>query len=173
MVLISKDIARTQYALQTKTRLSSGAILLTLRHLVARGVLTPSAKKGPRGRQEFELVPGAMTAFAHRLRESARTHIEDADGILRVCKAAELFDTARLSLELAHEAAHWRSQQLRDAVGVTIETLATRERQELRPYVFLSRFSRIMAEERMFRSLVDVLDKELFPSTTGAERQSN
>jgi DNA-binding MarR family transcriptional regulator len=159
LALISHGHAPTLYALQKETLLSAGALVPALAKLKASGLLHAEAL-GPRKRQQFRVPAGSLRKMAERWKLSAQDHIADCDAVLKLCKAAEIFDISE-AVEYARLAAELRASELRkytnkqgriEAPGVNPFSY--------RSYKDVARFYQLQAEEQTLRAVEAALKKD-------------
>ncbi len=169
LALISHGHALTLYALQKETQLSAGAVFPALAKLKAKGLLQAEAL-GPRKRQQFRVPSGVLkkmvdkwesSGMEEKWKASARDHIADCDAVLKLCKAAEIFDLPE-AVEYAHEAAEFRAAELRkymnrkgqiEAPGIDLVSY--------RSYRVAARFYQLQAEEHTLRAVEAALRTDL------------
>lgn len=153
LVLISHEGADTLYALHRETLHSAGALVPALAKLKAKGLLHAEVA-GPRNRQQFRVPAGALKEIEEQWRSSAQTHIMDCDAVLKLCKAAELFDIQE-AIQYAHSAAELRATELwkhyKNRAGQV-------EAPEVNPFSYGSyrnvrRFYQLQAEEQILRAV--------------------
>jgi DNA-binding PadR family transcriptional regulator len=160
LALISHGHAPTLYALQKETQLSAGAVFPALAKLKNKGLLQ-TEPRGPRKRQQFRVSAGVLKRMAATWRSSAPDHISDCDAVLKLCKAAEIFDLPE-AVEYAHSAAELRASELRkytnrkgriEAPGLELVSY--------RSYREVARFYQLQAEERTLRAVEAALKTDL------------
>jgi hypothetical protein len=160
LALISHGHGRTLYALQKETLLSAGAVFPALAKLKAKGLLKPEPL-GPRKRQRFRVPPGVLKKMAAIWKSSAEDHIADCDAVLKLCKAAEIFDLPA-AVEYAHSAAEHRVSELRKYTNPDGHI----EAPDLNPFSYLSyknvaRFYQLQAEKQTLTALEAALKTDL------------
>jgi len=156
VALISHGHAPTLYALQKETLLSAGAVFPALAKLKAKGLLQ-TEPRGPRKRQQFRVSTGVLKKMAATWKSSAQDHIADCDAVLKLCKAAEIFDLPE-AVEYAHSAAELQASELRKYTNRRgqIEAPAV-DLVSYRSYREVARFYQLQAEERTLRAVEEAL----------------
>jgi hypothetical protein len=160
LALISHGHAPTLYAMQKETLLSAGALFPALAKLKAKGLLY-AEPIGPRKRQQFHVPPSALKTMEEKWKSSAQGHIADCDAVLKLCKAAEIFDLPE-AVEYAHSAAEFRATELRKYTNRKgqIEAPAV-DLVSYRSYREVARFYHLQAEEHTLRAVEAALKKDL------------
>lgn len=156
LALISHGHGRTLYALQKETLLSAGAVFPALAKLKAKGLLQPEPL-GPRKRQRFRVPPGVLKKMPAIWKSSAEDHIADCDAVLKLCKAAEIFDIQE-AVKYAHEAAELRAAKLRKYRNEAGDIVAPEP--DFRSYLSyreVAEFYRLQAEEQTLRAILAAL----------------
>ena len=160
LALISHGHAPTLYALQKETLLSAGALVPALAKLNAKGLLH-AEPLGPRKRQRFRVAKDVMKKNEEKWKSSAQDHIADCDAVLKLCKAAEIFNLPE-AVEYARSAAEFRASELRKYTNKNGEI----EAPELNPFSYRSyrdvaRFYQLQAEEHTLRAVEAALKTDL------------
>ena len=160
LALIAHGHAPTLYALQKETLLSAGALVPALAKLEAKGLLHAEAV-GPRKRRQFRVPPSAMRKMEERWKSSIQDHIADCDAVLKLCKAAEIFDLTE-AVEYAHSAAELRASELRKYRNREgqIEAPAV-DYVNYRSYRDVARFYQLQAEEHTLRAVEAALRTDM------------
>jgi DNA-binding MarR family transcriptional regulator len=160
LALISYGHATTLYALQKETQLSAGALVPALAKLKAKGLLQAEAL-GPRRRQQFRIPASAVKKLGERWKSSVQEHMADCDAVLKLCKAAEIFDLPE-AVEYAHSAAELRASELRKYTNRKgqIEAPAV-DLVSYRSYREVARFYQLQAEEHTLRAVEAALKTDL------------
>jgi len=160
LALISHGHAPTLYALQKETLLSAGALVPALAKLTAKGLLH-AEPLGPRKRQRFRIAKDVMEKNTEKWKSSAQDHIADCDAVLKLCKAAEIFDLPE-AVEYAHSAAELRAAELRKYTNQKGHIEAPEvDPLSYRSYRDVARFYQLQAEEHTLRAVEEALKKEL------------
>lgn len=160
LALISYGHATTLYALQKETLLSAGALFPALAKLRGKGLLEADAS-GPRKRRAFRLAVGAVKNIEEKWKTSAPDHIADCDAVLKLCKAAEIFDLPG-AVEYAHSAAELRAKELRKYTSRTGQVEAPQlDPFSYRSYRDVARFFQLQAEEQTLKQLEAALRSDL------------
>lgn len=160
VALISYGHATTLYALQKETSLSAGALVPALTNLKAKGLLQVEAS-GARNRQQFRVPAGVLKKIEEKWKSSAQDHLADCDAVLKLCKAAEIFDLSE-AVEYARSAAELRALELRKYT----HRKGHLEAPELHPFSYRSyrdvaRFYQLQAEEQTLRALETALRTDM------------
>src|SRR5262249_10227987 len=160
VALISHGHAPTLYALQRETLLSAGALVPALAKLKAKGLLHAD-ETGPRNRKQFRVPAGVLSRVAEEWKASAQAHIADCDAVLKLCKAAEIFDLPE-AVEYAHAGAEFRTAELRKYTSRTghIEAPDVDPR-SFRSYKDVARFHQLQAEQLTLTALEKALRTEM------------
>lgn len=169
LALISHGHAPTLYALQQETLLSAGALFPALAKLKAKGLLQ-AEPRGPRRRQQFYVPAGVLkkmvdkwesSGMEEKWKASAQNHIADCDAVLKLCKAAEIFDLPE-AVKYAHSAAELRASELRKYTNRKgqIEAPAV-DLTSYRSYREVARFYQLQAEEHTLRAVEAALKTDL------------
>jgi len=160
LALISNGQGRTLYALQKETLLSAGAVFPALAKLKDKGLLKPEPL-GPRQRQQFRVSPGVLQKMAAIWRSSAHDHISDCDAVLKLCKAAEIFDLSE-AVEYAHSAAGLRASELRKYTNRDGKIEPPKvDFVSYRSYRDVARFYQLQAEEHVLRAVEAALRTDM------------
>lgn len=160
LALISHGHAPTLYALQKETLLSAGALFPALAKLKDKGLLRAEAV-GPRKRQQFHVPPRVLKEIEAKWKSSIQDHIADCDSVLKLCKAAEIFDLSE-AVEYAHKAAELRASELRKYTNRNGQI----EPPEIdfvsyRSYRDVARFYQLQAEEHVLRAVEAALRTDM------------
>ena len=160
LALISHGYATTLYSLQKETLLSAGALVPALAKLQAKRLLRAESS-GVRKRQEFRTPAGIVKKIEEQWKASAQDHIGNCDAVLKLCKAAEIFDIGEAVL-YAHSAAELRSSELRKYTNREGHL----ETPEVNPFSYrsyrqLARFYQLQAEEQTLRAVEATLRTDL------------
>ena len=161
LAIISHGHAPTLYALQQETLLSAGALFPALAKLKAKGLLQ-AEPRGLRKRQQFHVPAGVLkkmvdkwesSGMEEKWKASAQDHIADCDAVLKLCKAAEIFDLPE-AVKYAHSAAELRASELRKYTNRKgqIEAPAV-DLVSYRSYREVARFYQLQAEEHTLRAV--------------------
>jgi DNA-binding PadR family transcriptional regulator len=160
LALISRGHAPTLYALQKETLLSAGALVPALAKLREKGLLQAKAL-GPRKRQQFRVPPAIWKKIEERWKSSTRDHIADCNAVLKLCKAAEIFDL-RAAVEYAHEAAEFRASELRKCTNRNGQIEAPEvDFVSYLSYRKVARFYQLQAEEHVLRAVEAALRTDM------------
>ena len=158
--LISHAHATTLYALQKETSLSAGALVPALANLRAKGWLQVEAS-GARNRQQFRVPAGIRRKIEEKWKASAQDHIADCDAVLKLCKAAEIFNLPE-AVEYAYSAAELRAGELRKYTNRTGHIEAPEvDLRTYRSYRDVARFHQLQAEEQTLRAIEAALRTEM------------
>jgi len=160
LALVAHGHARTLYALQKETFLSAGALVPALRKLMDKGLLR-SEEPGLRGRLEFQVPQSKAKEIEEKWKATAKEHIGDCDAVLKLCKAAEIFDLPE-AVDLASSALQLRTAELRNYTNPN----GQRRVPQIDPYNFRSfwdvaRFYKLQAEEQTLREVKRALESDL------------
>jgi DNA-binding PadR family transcriptional regulator len=160
LALISHGHAPTLYALQKETQLSAGALFPALAKLKAKGLLQ-TEPRGPRKRQQFRVSASLLKKMGVTWKSSAQDHIADCDAVLKLCKAAEIFDLPE-AVEYARSAVEFRASELRKYTNREgqIEAPAI-DLVSYRSYREVARFYQLQAEEHTLRAVEAALKTDL------------
>ncbi len=160
LALISHGYAPTLYALQKETLLSAGALFPALAKLKTKGLLQ-AEELGPRKRQQFRVPPGALRKIEEKWKSGAEDYIADCDAVLKLCKAAEVFDLPE-AVEYAHSAAELRASELRKYTNQRGRIEAPKlDPFSYRSYRDVARFYQFQAEEQTLRTLEAALRTDM------------
>jgi DNA-binding MarR family transcriptional regulator len=160
LALISHGHAPTLYALQKETLLSAGALFPALAKLKAKGLLH-AEPLGPRKRQQFRVPASVLRKIEEKWKSSAQDHIADCDAVLKLCKAAEIFNLPE-AVDYAHSAAELRASELRKYTNREGRIEAPEvDLVSYRSYRDVARFYQLQAEEHTLRAVEAALKTDL------------
>jgi hypothetical protein len=140
------------------TGLSGGLLLPAIDRLEGRVFLKKmKAAKDGRPVRRLQVGTGRKRPLTELWRETATRYVSDIDGVLRICKAAELL-RFREVVQYLEEAANMRTEQLhkyRDARGRP--TAPTAKIGAMGTYDGVAEFHRLTAEENTLRAVQEAL----------------
>jgi|SRR5271157_1525664 len=147
---------RTLYALQKETLLSAGALVPALEKLRDKGLLH-AEPAGPRNRRQFRVPAAISKNIGEKWKASADDHIVDCDAVLKLCKAAEIFDI-QAAVKYADEALELRAEKLRKYRNKAGDIVAPEpDYRSYLSYREVAKFYRLQAEEQTLRAIVAAL----------------
>lgn len=156
IALISHGYAPTLYALQKETLLSPGALVPALAKLRDKGLLEVEPA-GPRNRQQFHVPAAVLEKIGNQWRSTAPDYIGNCEAVLKLCKAAEIFDIQE-GVKYADEAAELRATKLRKYRNKAGDIVAPEpDFRSYRSYREVAEFYQLQAEEQTLRAILAAL----------------